>query len=227
MLSKVQDDPFIPIYWGAAQKGMVADLEISLADQELAIAEWLKARDSMMYHVRGLLALGVHKQIANRLLEPFAWQTCLFTATDWTNFFNLRRHKDAQPEIHRAADLIWDAMQASRPEELIPGDWHLPLVDDAVELLTAGFSMGDLVKICVGRCCRISYLTHNGVRDPQADIDLCNRLQSDGHMSPFEHAAMCLLEHETQYSGNIRGWLSMRKTLPGEAVYMPPSQEET
>ena len=227
MLARAEQDPFIPIYWGKNQKGMVADIELTLAEQDAAVAEWLRARDSAMAHARNLLQIGVHKQIANRLLEPFLWQTCLFTATEWTNFFNLRRDKNAQPEIHRAADLIWDAMQASRPEELVPGDWHLPLVDDAVELLGQGFSMDDLVKICVGRACRISYLTHDGKRDPKADIDLCNQLQTNGHMSPFEHAAMCLLEHETQYSGNIKGWLSARKTIPGEAIFQPSPQVES
>ena len=41
--------------------------------------------------------LNVHKQVANRLLEPFMWHTVIVTATEWDNFWNLRCHPDAQP----------------------------------------------------------------------------------------------------------------------------------
>lgn len=226
MLEKVKSDPFLPVYWGKNQKGMQADTELSPEDQLLATDEWLKARDYAVTQVERLVELGIHKQIANRILEPWLWQTCIVTATEWDNFFALRRHKDAQPEIRRAADLMWDVYSTNTPDELIPGDWHLPLTDDAVELLAKGYSKDDLIRICVGRCTRISYMTHTGERNPQLDMDLCARLQHDGHMSPFEHAAMCLTEHEAQWSGNIRGWLMYRKTLANESVFLGSSQEE-
>lgn len=37
-----------------------------------------------------LFALGVSKQIVNRLLEPFMWHTVLISGTEWENFFELR-----------------------------------------------------------------------------------------------------------------------------------------
>jgi len=44
--------------------------------------------------------------------------------------------------------------------------------------------------VSVARCARVSYLTHAGVRNIGADIELYNRLISSGHMSPAEHCAV-------------------------------------
>ena len=220
MLMRVENDPFIPLYWGKNQKGMQADQELSAAEQAEAVAVWLEARDMMATQVRKLVSLGVHKQIANRLLEAFLYHTVIVTSTEYDNFFALRRHKDAQPEIRRIADMMFDVFSVSSPTLLKPGEWHLPLVDDFDSLFGEGYTIDDLVRICVGRCTRVSYLTHDGKRDPQADIDLASKLQVSGHMSPFEHAAQCLTEHEAiTWSGNLKGWIQYRKTLPGEAVF--------
>lgn len=221
MLARVMADPFVPIYWGENQKGMQAASELGPEAQRLAVKNWMRARNVAVSIVKRLQKpdINLHKQIANRLLEPFMFHTVIVSSTEWTNFFALRDHKDAQPEIRFAAALMRDVMDASTPTLLSPGDWHLPLVDDYDHLLGEGFTQDQLVRICVGRCTRVSYLTHDGKRDPQADLDLAARLQISGHMSPFEHAAQCLTEHETQWSGNFRGWLQYRKTLPNESVF--------
>ncbi len=64
--------------------------------------------------------LNVHKQVANRLLEPFMWHTVIVTATDWENFWNLRCHADAQPEIRKVATMMREKVEASSPVDL---DW--------------------------------------------------------------------------------------------------------
>lgn len=213
MLKKVQDDPFIPIYWGKNQKGMQADQELTLEEQANAMLDWLQAKDDAIRQVNRLLIGGVHKQIANRLLEPFLWHTILVTATEWENFFNLRRDKHAQPEIRKGAEMMWDVMQASTPKELKQGEWHLPLLQPNEFVLPKdspewnepmGFEahLMDIEmakKISTGRCARVSYLTHDGKRDYKADISLCEGLVKNGHMSPFEHVArpMCEVEIRT------------------------------
>ena len=156
--------------------------------------------------------LNVHKQVANRLLEPFMWHTVIVTATEWENFFNLRCHGDAQPEIRRIATAMRDAREASQPAELGDADWHLPLVrpEDREQ---AG-SLEDLLKISAGRCARVSYLTHAGKRDLAADIGLHDRLLESGHMSPLEHPAR---PTDEEWCGNFRGWRAYRKDVPGEA----------
>lgn len=169
--------------------------------------------------------LNVHKQVANRLLEPFMWHTVIVTATEWDNFFNLRCHPDAQPEIRRAAELMRAAREESEPARLEWEEWHLPLVRAEDRDEVAGIE--DLIKVSAGRCARVSYLTHAGRRDLAADIELCERLLASGHMSPLEHPAQPLSETDLQrseWSGNFRGWRQFRKTIRDEANPLGPSR---
>lgn len=126
MIEQVSDDPAVPLYWGLNQSGMQAKDEE--ADESLCIATWLDARNKAVESARALQALGLHKQIVNRVLEPFQMMKTLVTATSFDNFFNLRRHADAQPEIKMLADLMYQAMQESEPEVLKAGEWHTPYV---------------------------------------------------------------------------------------------------
>jgi hypothetical protein len=74
-----------------------------------------------------------------------------------------------------------------------------------------------IARIACARCARVSYLTHDGKREVSADLDLADKLQASGHMSPFEHAAKAVeADHR---SGNFRGWMQYRKTLAGEEVF--------
>jgi thymidylate synthase ThyX len=168
--------------------------------------------------------LNVHKQVANRLLEPFMWHTVIVTATEWNNFWNLRCHPDAQPEIRLVAEQMRDAAEASAPQELGEGEWHLPLVRPEDRDQVA--SIGDLIKISAGRCARVSYLTHAGKRDLAADIELHDRLLESGHMSPLEHPARPLTAEELgedEWSGNFHGWFPYRKSISGEANPLGPT----
>lgn len=215
-IERVLADPFIPIYWGKNQKGMQAEQELDREAQLSAKLSWLHAHQDAITHARGLLAVGAHKQIVNRLLEPFMWHTVIVTATEWQNFFSLRCHDDAQPEIRRIALMMRELYNDMIPDMVQPGDWHLPLVDwdDIVNPALAPY----LKEISAGRCARVSYLTHEGRRDPTADIDLCQRLIASGHMSPLEHPAECL--PSALREGNFVGWRQYRKLIPGEDVFM-------
>jgi hypothetical protein len=87
-------------------------------------------------------------------------------------------------------------------------------VDSEAALLRAGRVV---LLVAVGRCARVSYLTHDGIRDPRADVELAKRLRSSGHMSPFEHVAQAEpFEGIFEWSGNFRGWKQYRKTIPNE-----------
>jgi thymidylate synthase ThyX len=169
--------------------------------------------------------LNVHKQVANRLLEPFIWHTVIVTATEWDNFFHLRCHSDAQPEIRLVAERMRAARGGSQPTELEPGEWHLPLIrpEDHEE----GLPIEDLVKVSAGRCARVSYLTHAGKRDLSADIELHDRLLSSGHMSPLEHPAQPLSTAElgeSEWCGNFHGWRPYRNQIEGEADPLGPTE---
>jgi len=241
MLQKVTEDPFIPVYWGKNQKGMQAQEELTPESQVLALEQWLLARDNAVNVVKRMQLpdIDLHKQIANRLLEPWLWQTIIITATEWDNFWGLRCNPMAQPEIKRAAEMMRVVYNASSPRPVNYGDWHLPLIDDeelfdlqVAKNMDGGTQISDICKISAGRCARVSYLTHDGKRDPKADIELCDRLLSSGHCSPLEHVARPLTPSEyypacsgaLKFCANFRGWHQVRKDMPNENNFLKVSQ---
>jgi thymidylate synthase ThyX len=217
LIEQVRTTPFIPETWGSNQAGMQAAAPLEGKDAEWAESQWLAARNEALYHAEGLAARGVHKQMVNRLLEPFQWYTAIFSATEWGNFLALRCHPDAQPEIRRIAEMVRDALATSTPASVRFGEWHLPLTPDLPRLREA-FGLESIKRIAAGRCARVSYLTHHGERDPGADLDLCDRLIASGHLSPLEHVATPGHEAGAMY-GNFRGWAQMRTAVPNEANF--------
>jgi len=117
MIRMVQDNPYIPTHWGKNQKGMQAEQEVDAQTALLAISDWNTARDYAVHVATHLLELGIHKQITNRLLEPFMFHTVIVTATEWDNYFHLRCHPAAHPDIRKVAELMRDALAASVPKE--------------------------------------------------------------------------------------------------------------
>jgi thymidylate synthase ThyX len=151
--------------------------------------------------------------------------TVIMTATELDNWFKLRRHKDAQPEIKWVADEMWNHYQSHRPRVLAAGEWHLPLLDFDSEVVAPDLRY-NLCKVSAGRCARVSYLTHDGKRDMGEDVKLADRLMASFHWSPFEHVARALpdealsdyccaeaIHTSTTWSGNLRGWLQYRETV--------------
>lgn len=186
-IERVTKEPAMPVSWPAEQKGMQGGDEVPDEARSWARSEWaMAAGDACVAAERIGHKHGVHKSVANRILEPFMWHTVIVTSTAWDNFFTLRCDKMAQPEIRVAAELMCDAMIDSKPEELELGQWHLPYTDadDWSELDTQG-----LIQVSAARCARVSYLTQDGKRDHQADLDLYDRLTGNGHSSPLEHVA--------------------------------------
>lgn len=211
MLARILADPFMPVYWGKNQSGMQAAEELEGIALDEAKNEWLLGLTDAVKHVNKMIELGVHKQIVNRLLEPWMWVTNITSATEWDNFFFLRCHPDAQPEIRKIADMMKDAYDNNTPKLLQPGEWHLPLIGfEGDEQLTKD----EKIMVSAGRCARVSYLTHDGKRDVSADIGLNQRLIDGPHMSPLEHQAEAL-DNQHRY-GNFIGWQQYRKTIPNE-----------
>jgi thymidylate synthase ThyX len=213
MLERVTKDPVFPVYWGKNQKGMQADEELTPAVIAEAEYAWLHARDAAVERAKDLLCLGVHKQLVNRLLEPWMWITVIVSATEWTNFFSLRCHRDAQPEIRHIAEMIADLYETSRPQELAAGEWHTPLIQPD----EADLDVETRKRVAVARCARVSYLTHDGRREIAADLELFERLRNGsgkGHWSPFEHVARACAFPDR--SGNFVGFTQYRKTFAEE-----------
>jgi len=208
LIERIIEDPVMPVYWGKNRAGMQAtEVVEDVGDAE---SVWLDARNSMLRYSAKLSEKGVHKQLANRILEPWMYITTIVTATEYQNFFDLRCDVAAQPEIKKIADLMRDALEASCPTPLQPGDWHTPFIREQ----EVDYPMVQLLKLSVARCARVSYLTHDGVRDEKKDYELHDRLLESGHWSCFEHQAQALLDSEQ--SANFNGWQQYRKVLEAQ-----------
>lgn len=197
-IEQVKTDPFIPKIWGKNQKGMQANAMLELKNCQTARTVWMQSAIYAAQCAEQLADLEVHKQLANRILEPFVWVDVIVSATEWENFFTQRISPLAQPEMCEIATLMKAARDQSTPVTLGWGQWHSPLHEDRT--------------IAVGRIARVSYNNTSSEND-DADILLGERLITDGHWSPFEHIAQARLDMSTRNFGS--GWVQWRAMLDG------------
>lgn len=217
IVSDIVEDPALPVWWGKNQSGMQALAELEENPRLLCKESWLESRDLMISKADEMLQLGLHKQIANRVLEPWFHITVLLTATEFDNFFSLRAHKDAQPEFQELAYKMLDEYNSSIPKYVAPGQWHIPFGDKMVD----GLSIEQKIKVCVARAARVSYNNFEGEINYEKDYELYDRLVSSGHASPTEHVAQAPTAGDTKdfvakHCGNFRGWIQYRKLLKNE-----------
>lgn len=235
MLEEVRNTPFVPWHWGKNQRGMQAGESFTPLEVEEMRYEWLGARNDAVVRADNLRERGLHKQIPNRLLEPFSWIDTLITSTSWANFLRLRDHSAAEPHFQDLAGLFKQALMNLEWQDLEPGEWHLPYItaDDWAEAyayLGAGGRRATepeavelLKKISAARCARISYKPFDGDGSFERELQRFDHLLTDEppHASPVEHQAT---PHEDWFSlqlaGNLGpGWIQFRKTIPGEAAW--------
>lgn len=219
MIEQVENSPAMPVHWGLNQAGMQAGQEHN--DPAYCRALWLKAAKSAAASAKELHEFGLHKQIANRVLEPFQTMKTVVTATEWDNFFELRNHKDAQPEIQVLARIMADVMDASVPMQLRDGEWHVPYVDRyrCPEYDNMFYSLGEddldadqALRVSASCCAQVSYRVLDDSLE-KANLIYDKLVNSRPiHASPFEHQGqVAIASHE--FSGNLRGWKQYRKTL--------------
>ncbi len=212
ILKEVWKNPAYPVQWGSNKAGMQAGAELAGWRKTVARFVFLKARFPILVVVWLLSKVGLHKQVANRLLEPWMWQTAIFSATEWENFFKLRNHKDAQPEFQVLAGKIDLAMSKSHPELLKWGEWHLPYIDKQIDTRLSHEAYATVSAAC---CARVSYVRQNNRKSDEEDAKLAEKLSSSGHFSPFEHPAQAV---EGYHGGNFGlGWKQLRKNYKGES----------
>ena len=189
--------------WTEEKKGMQGNLitdenKIDRANQYL---------NNMLFDVeywcRKLESLGVHHQDINNYLRPFQNIHTIITATNFDNFLNQRLHEATKPDMQQLAQLIYDALEESKPEETI---WHTPLISD---LLESTYTNKQLELISAARLARISYFKWQD--DPQKDLGLAKKLIENNHPSPFEHIAFA--QQDDQYYANFKSWKQLRKVL--------------
>lgn len=231
-LEEVNRNPSTPIYWGSNKPGMQAGSELEGLDLAKAMNIWISSSKDAIDSASKFNDIGLHKQVGNRILEPWQFMKTILSATEFDNFFKLRCHKDAQPEIHELANCMKKAYieNAINSRKLKEGDWHLPYVSQ-YECEHNGIH--GLVKLSVARCARVSYKNHDN-SDPirEKDYALYDALLTAGHMSPFEHIAKSIsyldiakygwksydgITHKDKkgnlWSGNFKGILQYRQLI--------------
>ena len=225
MIDDILADTAMPIHWGANQKGMQADQEcnesmeiVQMWDDGYGLLElpmrvsreiaWLEARDRAIYIAEKFADAGYHKQVVNRLLEPFMHITVLVSATEWDNFLELRDHKDAEPHMQMLAREIRTCLEdESTVQTLQPGEWHLPFVtlyqsgEMIEQIIQHGLDGVALRKLSVARCASTSYKTVDGFdMTLEKAVEIYDRLLGKPfHASPFEHVAQADVFEDLAY----------------------------
>lgn len=220
MIQTIENNPAMPVHWGKNQAGMQANEQLEEHKLWQAQQIWLAAAKDAIQHSRNLADLGVHKQIANRVTEPFQWMKVVTTATDWENFFWLRDHKDAQPEIQALARKMKQSMDASEPFLLYEDEWHVPYVNrvreapDSNLVYYTGTDDGHIVKlnyhtpeeakmISASCCAQVSYRkTDDSLEKAKMVFDrLIN--SEPVHASPVEHQAKPMRENAELWDDGV------------------------
>ena len=218
LLEQVRKDPALPVHWGKNQAGMQAAEQLDEITREAVKTQWIQAAHHAAHYAESMSLLSTHKQIVNRVIEPWLWAHGVMTATEFDNWDELRAHPDAQPEIHELAVCMIEAREASTPQLLKAGEWHLPYItdqerNDSFYQIEANKNSNMLAKISAARCCRVSYLKHDGTKaNVDEDLFLFQRLAGAVplHASPLEHQATPMSD-ATKTSGNFFGWTQYRK----------------
>ncbi len=224
-IKMIRENPAVPASWRMNQAGMqgyeVASEETTLSAQEV----WLAAMEDAIRHAEAMDALGIHKQVVNRITEPFSHIKVVVTSVYWDNWFGLRDHPAADPTIAALAAAMRQAYDASEPKLLRRDEWHLPYITEQ-ELAIHGVNL--CKKISAARCARTSYNNHDGSKTTvQGDVDLHDRLLVDQpiHASPAEHQATPDFRVNARgmwmnpdKHGNLHGWQQYRKFLDSENI---------
>ena len=244
MLSQVWNNPAMPIHWGVNQKGMQASDCFTGFTRNFLRNLWQLCGRTVCVFVWVAMKVGLHKQVANRMLEPWQLMHVTLTTCKLANFYNLRIHADAQPEIRQLATLMRLAHHGSEPKILRAGEWHLPWITDEDIADVGGMAGTDkeqtelLKKMSAARCARSSYANFDGKRSIDGDLATYSKLVDSEpvHASPCEHQAtpdqqitavvtsgntttMQRQWKNPSLHGNLTGYIQYRNTIAGH--YFP------
>lgn len=206
MLDEVRTNPFVPWHVGRNQRGMQAGEALSEEDMEKFRMLWLAGRDASVATAEALIEMDIHKQVINRLIEPYSWIDTLITATEWDNFLWLRVHEAAEPHMRDLAVMIQGALQDVTPQVLHLGQWHTPYVAhdefDDIEIAK---------RVSSARNARISYAPFDGNPSVERELERYESLVGGDriHASPTEHVATPAYG----WHANFNGWKQFRKEI--------------
>ncbi len=219
-----------PVRFGANQAGMQDkgkdyDYPVWLTEyDEFTTPDhaWNIAKESAIIHAKDFKDAGYHKQVYNRLLEPFQMMKTVISGTEWENFWWLRDHDAADPTFHELVRCMREAASESVPTLLRDGEWHLPYVDtqwatDGEMLYVIDFpadagdpvcvTIEEAIKVSCARCAAVSY--RNEGYDLAKSLEVYDKLVGADrkHASAFEHQATPMKEHgyyKGKYSNSVQ-----------------------
>lgn len=241
----IQENMATPVVWQKNQAGMQSSVDLEGLELDMAKREWRIAGNMALDSSKALLNAGLHKQWANRPTEAFQMMKVVVTATEWENFFWLRNHPDAQPEIHELARCMLEAHTKSSPMPINPGEWHVPYVKRERVLVGQGLVYSDSqgtkltveeAKIISASCCaQVSYRKSDDTIDKARAVYTRLIGSEPVHASPVEHQAVPMRSpHQPvgqyfeagtthvdrgglMWSGNFQGWIQLRQLIPNHS----------
>ncbi|QYC52454.1 thymidylate synthase, flavin-dependent [Salmonella phage SSBI34] len=217
MIKLIKENMAMPVRFGSNQPGMQDKgvehdslVTIDRCNKVTGREAWAAAAYRACDFAQAFDDAGYHKQIANRLIEPFQMMKTVMTTTEMDNFLWLRVDADADPTIEVLANLMKEALDNSEPELLQPGTWHTPYVDHVYgfgdgegedEHIFEGYCVLDendtpvmlteeeALRISASCCGQVSYRRLNSTKDKALDIYTRLVAGKKVHASPFEHQA--------------------------------------
>lgn len=240
-LENITTNPALPVFYGKSRAGMQAKEELDEESKEAAKSIILDMMEYCKKGVEKLESLGLHKQHAGRYIEPWSWVKGVISSTEFDNFFWLRCHEDAQPEIKELADCMYKAYSQNIPQELQPGEWHTPYVSHKNDVdgncsyyidfngETITLSLEEALKVSSSCCAQVSFRALDNSLEKACKIYDMLVESKPVHASPFEHQGTPISEgqgskddnaitHRDKFgrywSGNFCGWNQYRQLIP-------------
>lgn len=224
---EVETNPYIPVKFGTNQRGMQAGKQTP-ATVSFGTKIWkLSAKFACIAHSM-MEKVNVHKEVANRILEPYVWveETLTIEEDALMQIAELRIHDDAQEDVRRIVEeMVYETENSKEPIILEENQWHVPYVirqingsmiykDNDGKNLT----LDEAIICSAARCARSSYANHdNSTTTYENDTKLADRLigSTPMHLSPFEHQARPFLNNDEklEYMSNFRHFFQQRKAI--------------
>lgn len=165
---------------------------------------WEKAKEDAIFWSKAFYDAGYHKQVYNRITEPYQMIKVVLSGTELENYFWLRNHGAADPTLEELARCMHEAREQSSPQLLYAGEYHLPyihtvrtpLVDGTPKLLYFADSgsmdsldLQDAIKMSCARTAAVSF--RNEDYTLEKCLEVYERLIGDDrkHASAFQHQA--------------------------------------
>lgn len=238
MIYQVQADPAMPSHWGKNQPGMQAKEQVSEGMLQASKECWFKTAQEMARRAIIFSEMGLHKQIVNRILEPFQLMKTVLTSTEFDNFFWLRKHEDAQPEIKELAERMYEQLEWNKllTVELDSGDWHTPYFEAGYWLKGSETPLEDALAISSSCCAQVSYRLLDDSIEKARKVYQRLVESTPVHASPFEHQSSPMKHEKLNkeslasgweqgithmdkeynfWSGNFKSWIQYRQLIDG------------